>query len=182
MMAAGHALSFIAVALVKRALLDDTTMNAGDRLRLLEKLNGLTDLNFTAAMLALIDPMSDLELEIYREAKSLDPPRPKKDDPRSLHFQASFEILTSPKVFEHFIALNPGLAAAVRLYEQRGEAAPRLVGPAEPDFGDVSAPESMIYGPAPAGTEGRFSAYATLRQAYADGSDYRNPVDPFTGR
>jgi hypothetical protein len=180
-MAAGQIFSFIAVAATKRTLQDDTTMKAGDRLRLLEKLNGLTDLNFTAAMLALIDPMSDLELEIYREAKSLDPPRPKKDDPSSVYFQASFEILTSPKVFEHFIALNPGLAAAVRLCEQRGEAAPQLVAHADPDFSDVSAPEPMIYGPAPAGTEGRFS-YATPRQAYADGSDYRNPVDPFTGR
>jgi hypothetical protein len=187
-MGCAYRFNFIVAAMTKRGLQDDK-MPAGERLHLLEKLNGLTDQHFTAEMLALIDPMSDLEFQIYQEAKSLDAPHPKnKDDIRTIHWKASFDILTGP-AFKHFVALNPGLAKAFRLYD----------GQFWPDTAPQSAtspPADPLAAPAADGPQqfrssngtasshetcDRFS-YAPERQKYADGSDYRNPINPHTGR
>ena len=47
-------------------------IKTGDQLFLLEKLNGLTDIYLSPEMLAMIEPMSDLEYQIFAAAKSLD--------------------------------------------------------------------------------------------------------------
>lgn len=107
---AGYLMFFVVVALTKRALAMDD-MKAGERLYFLEKLNGLTDQNFTPSMLATIEPMSDLEYEIFCEAKSLD-----GTDDKSA--EASFQILTSPRVFGHLATLNPSFIAAMKQREQ----------------------------------------------------------------
>jgi len=60
----GYRFAFIAAALTKRALATDD-IKVGDRLHLLEKLNGLTDRYLTADMLAMMEPMSNLEFEIF---------------------------------------------------------------------------------------------------------------------
>jgi hypothetical protein len=122
-------------------VLQDEKIPAGERLHWLEKLNGLTDLNFTVDMLALIDPMSDLEMQIFREAKSLDI----KADGLSptQRTQASFDILTSSQVFSHFVTLNPGMAKAARLYEGRwSDTAPQSAALLDPlPASDASAPQ-----------------------------------------
>ena len=109
----GYKLTFLIVALTKRTLISD--LKPADQLYLLEKLNRLTDRYFSAAMLAMIKPMSDLEFQIYREATSLDPP---KD---TMHGAASFNVLTNPKVFGHFCTLNPSILAAIKYRETERE-------------------------------------------------------------
>jgi hypothetical protein len=105
----GHMLTLIGTALMKRAV-QSPGIKPGEKLRLLEMVNGWTDLWFTPEMLALVDPMSDTEFQIYREAKSLDP----EDDKRC---QASFDVLSSPRVFWHFFTLNRGIANAIKWRE-----------------------------------------------------------------
>jgi len=87
----GYRFAFITAALTKRALATDG-IKVGDRLHLLEKLNGLTDRYFTADILAMSEPMSNLEFEIFREARSLDADGDKSGI-------ASFKVLTSHRVF-----------------------------------------------------------------------------------
>ena len=96
-------------AYAKRAL--QFEMPAGSRLKLLEQLNNLTDLYFTPEMLATIEPMSDTEIEMMNEARSLD---------REEHRlgQACFMVLTSWRVFGHFRRLNPSYLAAIKLRQQ----------------------------------------------------------------
>jgi hypothetical protein len=103
----GYKLIFIMVALTKRALLTKDIKPA-EQLLLLEKMNGLTDQYFTPEMLATIEPMGDTEYEIFKEARSLSPPGDKT-------CRASFDVLTSPRVFGHFITLNPSILAAIKL-------------------------------------------------------------------
>jgi hypothetical protein len=106
---AGYKHFFLWAAYVKRAL--QFELPAGKRLKLLERLNSLTDLYFTPEMLATIEPMSDTEIEMVNEARSLD----LEDDRLG---QASFDVLTSQRVFGHFLRLNPSLMTAIKL---RGE-------------------------------------------------------------
>lgn len=137
MISSGHTMVFIVAALTKRALQDDK-MEAGDRLHLLEKLNGLTDQYFTADMLALIDPMSNLEYQIFREAKSLDIKAAGLSPAQQT--QASYEILTSSQVFSHFVTLNPGMANAIRMHENPRRADAALRSPA-------AAPANLAFDP-----------------------------------
>jgi hypothetical protein len=109
----GYLMTFIIVALTKRALLMDEIKPA-EQLRLLEKLNGLTDGYFTPEMLAAVEPMSDIECKIFEEAKSLDPAGDKSS-------RASFGVLTSPRVFWHLATLNPSLLSAIKLREGVGK-------------------------------------------------------------
>jgi hypothetical protein len=62
-------------------------------------------------MLAVISPMSNTEMEMMREARTLD-----REDDRLGH--ASFKILTSWRVFGHFRRLNPSYLAAIKLRQQ----------------------------------------------------------------
>jgi hypothetical protein len=104
----GYKHILLAIALTKRVL-TTCKMKAGEKLQVLEKLNGLTDGYITPEMLAMIEPMSDTEYEMLNEARSLDQP----DDKAG---RASFDVLTSPDVFEHFVRLNPSLLAAIKFH------------------------------------------------------------------
>jgi hypothetical protein len=95
------------VALTKRALLTKDIKPA-EQLLLLEKMNSLTDQYFTPEMLATIEPMGDIGYEIFKVARSLDLPGDKSARP-------SFDVLTSPRVFRHFVTLNPSILAAIKL-------------------------------------------------------------------
>jgi hypothetical protein len=53
--------------------------------------------------------MGDIEMEMLNEAKSLDGDK---------GCEASFRVLTSPKVFGHFRRLNPSYLAAIKLRQQ----------------------------------------------------------------
>ena len=53
--------------------------------------------------------MCDTSAAIFREARTLDPP---KDETRCA---ASFEVLATPSVFQHFVQLNPSIMAAIKL-------------------------------------------------------------------
>jgi hypothetical protein len=81
----------------KRAL--QWEMRPGKRLKLLELLNSLTDNWLTPEMLAIIALAGDTEMEMMNEARSLD----REDDRLG---QASFDVLTSWRVFSHFRALK----------------------------------------------------------------------------
>ena len=63
---------------------------------------------FTPAMIAMIEPTGATEYKIFEEAKSLDRP----DDKLG---QASFKVLTSPRVFWGLCELNPSILAAMKL-------------------------------------------------------------------
>jgi hypothetical protein len=113
-MVVGHQIAFLAVALAKRGL-QSPNIKPADQLMVLEKMGRVTDVWFASEMVAIIEPMSDIEYEIYKEAKKLDPPWPKnKSDLNSSHFKASTELLTSPRVFWHFCTLNPSFIAAAK--------------------------------------------------------------------
>ena len=103
----GHKWSFIVAALAKRVL-QIPGIKPADRLRVLERLNSLTDDWFTADMLAGIAPMCDTGYAIFKEAKSLDAAQD------NTHCQASFEVLATLKVFRHFCTLNPSILAAIK--------------------------------------------------------------------
>ena len=103
----GHRWSFIVAALAKRGL-QIPGIKPADRLRVLERLNSLTDDWFTADMLAGIAPMCDTGYAIFKEAKSLDAAQD------NTHCQASFEVLATLKVFRHFCTLNPSIMAAIK--------------------------------------------------------------------
>jgi hypothetical protein len=103
----GHKWSFIVAALTKRTL-QIPGIKPADRLRLLERLNGLTDDWFTADMLAGIEPMCDTGYAIFKEAKSVDAAQD------NTHCQASLEVLARLKVFRHFCTLNPSILAAIK--------------------------------------------------------------------
>ena len=106
-LADGHKLSFIIAALAKRTL-KIPGINTADRLRLLERLNGLTDDWFSADLLAGIEPMCDTAYAIFKEARTLDTPQ---DD---THCDASFNVLATRSVFRHFAQLNPSIMAAIK--------------------------------------------------------------------
>jgi hypothetical protein len=181
---------FIVAALTKRALQDDK-MKAGDRLHLLEKLNGLTDQNFTADQLALIDPMSDLEYQIFCEAKSLDIKA--VDLSPAQQTQASYDILTG-YVFEHFVVLNPGMAKAIRWGPRRPATVPQTTAPDGSALRPASddGPERYHIHSVPTQNAGPASIYDASgrlwpqhereREQYANGTPNNNPINPHTGR
>jgi hypothetical protein len=94
---AGYIHLMLWASAAKRAL--QWEMKPGKRLKLLEMLNSLTDNYFTQDMLAIIEPMCDTQMQMVSEARSLD----REDDRLG---QASFDVLTSPKVFGHFRRLS----------------------------------------------------------------------------
>jgi hypothetical protein len=106
---AGYIHLMLWASAAKRAL--QWEMKPGKRLKLLEKLNSLTDNYLTPEMLAIIEPMCDTQVEMMNEARSLD----REDDRLG---QASFDVLTSWRVFKHFRRLNQSLLAAIKLRQQ----------------------------------------------------------------
>jgi hypothetical protein len=105
----GHQWNMVMVSVLKRML--QTELDARHRLRMLESLDRMRDIYFTSEMVAMIDPICDTGLEIWREAKSLDRPGDKT-------CMASFRVLTSWRVFNHFIRLNPSILAAIKWGEE----------------------------------------------------------------
>jgi hypothetical protein len=101
----GYKFNLLLIALIKRAL--KCKMSAGERLQILERLNGMTDGYITPEMLAMIEPAGNTEFEIIKEAQSL--------DTTADRCEASFAVLTMPDVFEKFLCLNPSLLAAIKL-------------------------------------------------------------------
>jgi len=100
---AGHLCNLLIIAYTKRALA--FPMPGGERLKLLENLNSMTDERYlTADILATIAPMSDSEIEMMDAALSLDGEGDKGG-------WASSRALA--KTFRLFAELNPSLAAAV---------------------------------------------------------------------
>jgi hypothetical protein len=104
----GYLMFFLMTAATKRWLSFED-LKPADRLFMLEKMHGMIDQYFTSEMLATIQPMGDIEYQIWREARSLDPPY------KAWCRSASFEILTSPRVFWHFVTLNPSLLATIKI-------------------------------------------------------------------
>jgi len=104
-----HTLLFIAYV---KHILVNLEMKAGQRLQFLEWINGQTSQVIAAEMLEMIQPMSDTEMKMMHEARSLN----RKDDPAG---SASFDVLTSEEVFDDFLALNPSLLAAIMLHNKQ---------------------------------------------------------------
>jgi hypothetical protein len=111
MVAAGYKLFLILIALVKRALLTPG-IRAHEKLEFLEGLERLPDNYLMPEMVAMIEPMCDKGYAIYAEAKRLDPPGDKTGN-------ASFAVLTSERVFGHFVTLNPSILNAIRWREAK---------------------------------------------------------------
>lgn len=104
----GYMPMFILSAMTKRVL-QSAGIKGGEQLALLEKLNGLTDRFFTAEILAMISPASDIECEMIAAAREADPPKTKR-------CEASFNIFMSERVFALFASANPGIREAVRIF------------------------------------------------------------------
>lgn len=109
MLPVGYRHLMLLTAYSKRVL-STVKMSDRERLEILERLNGLTDGYFTAAMLATIEPMSDLEVQIMHEARTLDPDGDKLGG-------ASFSVLTGERVFGHLVEINPSILDAIRIRE-----------------------------------------------------------------
>lgn len=168
----GHQLNMIVTSLFKRWLLGK--MDADLRLRLLEGLDRMTDIYFRPEMVAMIEPMCDTAYAIWEEAKTLD----RKGD---LACMASFRVLTSPRVFNHFIALNPSIFAAIEWREAyRGNVARQVEQSQDkPASEQTTAPadERPHYGPHNVPTEiaGPASTYPGIPDRFLD-----KPVRPFS--
>jgi hypothetical protein len=102
----GHKYTFALIALYKRLL--QMPIKDGERFRLLQELNSMTGHEISPAGLALVDPASDPELAIIDQANQADV----GNDKRSI---ASFDILSSSRVFRVLLKLNSGMRAAVMI-------------------------------------------------------------------
>jgi hypothetical protein len=110
----GHCFMMIAIASAKRCLAE-MPMTVGQRLRVLEQINGAVDINLTAEMVQLIEPASDIELAMVDAARALDPKDRKPDDP----FPPSFFILGRREVLDCFAKHNAGIRAAIECIRER---------------------------------------------------------------
>ncbi|HUI12560.1 MAG TPA: hypothetical protein VL048_03710 [Xanthobacteraceae bacterium] len=108
----GHKFTMLFIAYVKYVIAN-FRMKAGEHLQLLEWLNGTVDIFITSDVLAMIEPMDTTQAEMLMEARSL-------DDPKDKLANASFDVLTSERVFWHFVTLNQSLLDAIRFREMRG--------------------------------------------------------------
>jgi hypothetical protein len=187
MLPSGTRHTFIGIALAKRAL-QTPGIKTGDKLHILEMLNGWA----APEILAMIDPMTDLEYQIFREAKSLDIEGGNLSPAQKT--QASYDILTGA-VFSHFVALNSGIANAIRWRgPYQSATAPQttaLDGSAlRPASGD--GPERYHIDNVPTQRAGPASNYTNPepywnrpereRQQFAEGTPNNKPINPFTGR
>jgi hypothetical protein len=135
--------------------------------------------------------MSDLEYQIFCEAKSLDIKAAGLSPAHQT--QASYDILTGP-VFEHFVALNPGIANAIRWGPRRPATVPQPTAPdgsaLQPASGD--GPERYHIDNVPTQTAGPASTYSNPepywnrpereRQQFAEGTPNNKPINLHTGR
>ncbi|MGA2894114.1 MAG: hypothetical protein ABSE22_14695 [Xanthobacteraceae bacterium] len=103
----GSKLTLLFIAYIKY-ILTTQTMTTGHRLRFLEWINNAVDVYITPEILAAIEPMSETEVKMLLEVRSLD----REDDKIGL---ASFKVLPSWMVFNHFLSLNPSLLGAIKM-------------------------------------------------------------------
>jgi hypothetical protein len=120
-----HTLVIISAA---KKVLSSYSMKAGERLQFLERLNRLTDRIITGEVVAMIEPMPDVGMQIFAQARTLD--REDKTGDRS------FQLLTEPNVFELLLAVNPSLLAAIERCHQWGHASEP-----EPTFPSSAVPQ-----------------------------------------
>jgi hypothetical protein len=114
----GHCFMMIAIASAKRCLAE-MPMTVGQRLRVLEQINGAVDINLTAEMVQLIEPASDIELAMVDAARALDPKERKPDDP----MPPSLDLLGRRDVLECFARHNAGIRAVIERMSDRGRQA-----------------------------------------------------------
>jgi hypothetical protein len=108
----GYQHMVVAISCTKAVL--SYPMKAGERLKVLERLNRLMDATITAETVEMIEPMPDVGMQIFAEARTLD--REDKTD------QHSFQLLTDPNVFELLLSVNPSLLAAIERCHRWGHA------------------------------------------------------------
>jgi hypothetical protein len=108
----GYRYALLMATIFKRVLGNDP-MSTGERLQMLEALNGMTDARFTTEALAILAPADDATMAIVREAWKLD------GDNATL--SPSFDVLTNEEVFNNLVKANPSIAEAIRLCQRRDQ-------------------------------------------------------------
>jgi hypothetical protein len=107
----GRLHELLVIAYTKYAI-ERVKMPRGERAMLLQQLNDLVAKLphgfLSAEMLATIQPMSDTEVQMMHEARSLDPKDCKSG-------KASFDVLTNLRTFSIFVTLNPSLLTALKM-------------------------------------------------------------------
>jgi hypothetical protein len=117
----GYLYALLMATIFKRALANDP-MTTGERLTMLEALNGMVDAWFTTEALAALAPADDATLAIVREAWKLDGDRD----------AVSFNVLTREEVFSNLARLNPTIMAAIGICTRGRDRAPAPQPPAAP--------------------------------------------------
>jgi hypothetical protein len=102
----GYRYALLMATIFKRVLASDP-MTVGERLGMLEALNGMVDAWFTAAGLAVLAPADDATMAIVREAWKLDGNNP--------GLSPSFDVLTGSEVFDSLVRANPSILAAIKI-------------------------------------------------------------------
>ena len=110
----GYRFTLLVISYIKNVL-TTRKMTHGYRLRFLEWLDHSVDFTITPEILETVAPMSDTEMAMVHEAKTLDD----KDGPEGTRCAASFKVLTSSEVFADFLALNPSLLAAIMFHQRQ---------------------------------------------------------------
>jgi hypothetical protein len=136
----GHAFIMVATAAAKRVLAD-VPMTAGERLRVLEQINGAVDINLTAEMVQMIEPASDPELAMIDAARELDPKELKSDDP----VPPSVFLLGRRDVLDCFAQHNKGIRAAVELMRERDRQWYATASPTTNQRSDYFPPSARAY-------------------------------------
>jgi hypothetical protein len=104
----GHGFMVLLIAHWKYMLLN-LKMTAGERLRILEAINNLTDHFLSEKWIAGIPPMTLDGIKMMHEVQRLPPDN---------HSRAMFEFLGREDVFEKFVQVTPGLADWLEAREQ----------------------------------------------------------------
>jgi hypothetical protein len=123
--------------LFKRCLACDP-MTVGERLELLEALNRMTDMYFTAEALALLAPADDGTIAAMRAAWQLD---------GDSALSPSFEVLTGAAVFDSLVRANPSILAAIKICTRGQDRAPAPQPSETPQQPATTAASSPYTGP-----------------------------------
>jgi hypothetical protein len=107
----GYLSTLVIVAYTKRALVS-YEIPIGERLRMLETINGFVDTAFTAEALAVIEPACHTAMEMIHECLQVDEGKPR--------LGKAFDLMASWEVFGHLLKLNPSMLAAIKLFPAHG--------------------------------------------------------------
>lgn len=132
----GYRWLILYATIFKRALANDP-MTIGDRLDLLEALNGMVDGWFTADALAVLVPADDATMAIVKEAWKLDGDTPA--------LSPSFAVLIGSEVFDSLVRANPTIVAAIKLCTRGRGRAPAPQPPETPQQPAQSAGQDTPY-------------------------------------